>query len=200
MTRATLVMLCVFLSAPLPAAPVPAPPPPNDPIFPTAVGTTWVYAHFSKGKMVGEEAVETISAVEVKNGDAVITIESVTGTIRTPAAVLRLNKDGLCRLSSAGYEYTEPFWLLKTPAKPGDKWQYDVKYKSAKFNGEVGTKTIGEPDVFELNGKKHKAVRVIAEVACSKPITSWFVPGIGLVKQQTPATEYRLLSFKPGMK
>jgi hypothetical protein len=196
MTRTMLVILALVLAAPVPAAPVPTHlMPETPPYYPTTVGTKWVY------DWNGRQLVETISAVEHKDGATIITLDQEQGEQRTQASsVLRLSKEGLSRLAVRGSEYTEPYWLLKAPARPGDKWNVTVTFKPNDKPQQTGTKLIGDADEIEVMGKKLKAIRVITNLSgATETMTSWYVPGIGLVKQ-TGTTKMTLLSFTSGAK
>lgn len=184
------------LTAPLSAAPVPTHLMPDvPPYYPTAVGTKWVYDYN------GQELVEAISAVEHKDGVTTITLEQWIGERHVPAsAVLQLSKHGLSRISVNRAEYTEPYWLLKAPIRPGDKWNLNVTFKQSERTGQTGTKVIGETETIEVMGKKLKAIHVITDLSgASQTMHSWYVPGVGLVKQ-SGSTKMLLKSFTPGTK
>ena len=186
-----LFIIVMLFPAPLAAAPVPTHlMPDTPPYFPTSVGTTWVYSYS------GNPFTETISALEHRNGETFIMLDYVNGETRSPSALLRLNKDGLARLSSRGSEYVEPYWLIKRPAKPRDKWDFAIRFKPDGRAGDSGSKQIGEPDEVEFNGRKLKTIRVITKIS-GTTLTTWYAPGIGMVKE-TGRGELILKSFKSG--
>jgi hypothetical protein len=196
MLRTALAILGSLLTTSAPAAPVPTHLMPNTPpYYPTVVGTKWVYDYN------GQELIEAISAVEHKDGVTTITLEQWIGERHVPAsAVLQLSKHGLSRTSVNRAEYTEPYWLLKAPIRPGDKWNLNVAFKQSERTPQTGTKVIGETETIEVMGKKFKAIHVITDLSgASETMHSWYVPGIGLVKQ-SGSTKMLLKSFTPGPK
>jgi hypothetical protein len=104
----------------------------------------------------------------------------------------------------------DQYWLLKLPAKEGDKWEFDTPAQRDErgrgLRGEKGTVTVGPTEVVEVPAGKFRAVRLeIAVTAINGDAvpeiryTSWYAPEVGLVKM-TRGTEWTrvLKSFTPG--
>jgi hypothetical protein len=191
-----LVLLALFLAAPGGAAPVPTHLMEKDPgsYYPTRVGATWVYQ-----RPDGSELTEVVSSVEDdKDGAKLVTVEFLQGERKFPGAIIRVSKQGLSRPKIRTSEYTEPFPLLKLPARVGDKWEYSVTFKPGGTVSETGTKTIGEPVEIEAGGVKYKTIHVITKSSNNpNEIHSYYAPGVGLIKQ-TGSGEVTLKSFTPG--
>jgi hypothetical protein len=146
------------------------------PYYPLVNGDCW---HYRAGKdhfvmrVVRQKAVGKFMCVELEATDGRSKeVEHVTA-----------QKDGVYRCKWRDKEITPPLLLLKLPFRKGDTWKVDSDSGGLKI---TGTFTAREEEVQVL-GKKHKAIKVICgdfQIGDSLvAMTSWFVPGIGLVKQ-----------------
>ena len=170
--------------------------------FPTRVGDRWVY---DDGKE--NESVREVAAVEVKREETIVTVsepgrKAVVERVAVSAA-------GVRRLEFNGFPLDQ-YWLLKLPAKEGDKWEFDHPAQrdgqGRGLRGEKGTVTVGPTEEVEVPAGKFRAVRLEIEVTAINGkagpelrFTNWYALEVGLVKM-TRGTEWTrvLKSFTPG--
>lgn len=196
------VPLALFLLVPLVAVAAPRPKdlPEEGLCFPTAVGTKWVYEG-PNGEY--EEAITESKA----DGKA-----TVIKVVRTKAgkeewqSTFRVSRAGFDMLASGGVTYEQPCPFLKTGVKAGEEWEYTYTRPPTAFHCRM--KVVG-PEKVEFPAGKFDAVRVDAAETNSlvgaanrngPPIesSSWYAPGVGLVRQVWQGQETTLKSFSPG--
>jgi len=170
--------------------------------FPTRVGDRWVY---DDGKE--KESVREVTAVQVGRDETIVTV-SEPGR-KAVAERVAVSAAGVRRLEFNGFPL-DGDWLLKLPAKEGDKWEFDTPAQQDErgrgLRGEKGTVTVGPTEEVEVPAGKFRSVRLeIAVTAINgKAVpairyTSWYAPEVGLVKVTRGEEWTRVLkSFTPG--
>src|SRR5262245_24881451 len=196
---AVFALVALFLPS-APAAPVPKEADKPPVYFPTRVGDKWVWG------WVGDktEFTEVVTAVEVKNGAKIITVDTTADGWRA-SKKYSLSEEGLFRLSHNDHQYKSPWCILKTPYRAGEKWVVDTV---DHFGVEVkSTHTIGDLEWVEVPAGRFRALRVDVEHAGEKPpltATAWYAPGVGQVKMVARSRAGKeegavvLKSFTPG--
>jgi hypothetical protein len=171
--------------------------------FPTRVGAKWVY---DDGKET--ESVREVTAVHVQRDQTIVTVSEAGPKGAVVAERVAVSAAGICRLEFNGFPL-DRYWLLKLPAKEGDRWEFDTPAQQDErgrgLRGEKGTVTVGPTEEVEVPAGSYRAVRLeIAVTAINgKAVpairyTSWYAPVVGLVKM-TRGTEWTrvLKSFTP---
>ena len=197
-----LAALAAILLLPLSALSAPRPKdlPEEGLCFPTAVGTKWIYEG-PNGEF--EEAI-----TEAKD-DGKATVIKV---VRTKAgkeewqSTFRVTRAGFDMLASGGVTYDQPLPFLKSGAKPGEQWEYTYTRPPTAFHCRM---KVAGPEKVEVPAGKFDAVRVnTAET--NNPVgaanrngapvesSSWYAPGVGLVRQVWQGQETTPKSFSPG--
>jgi len=169
--------------------------------FPTRVGDRWVYDEGNE-----KESVREVTAVEVKREETIVTVREPG---RNATERLAVSAAGVRRLESNGFRLKD-HWLLKLPAKEGDKWDFDYPSQRNEqgrgLRGEKGTVTVGPIEEVEVPAGKFRAVRLDIEVTSINGVevpavqfTSWYAPDVGQVKMTRGTDWTRVLkSFTPG--
>lgn len=163
--------------------------------FPTAIGAKWVY---SAG--TASEYTEVVTAVEQKDGVAVVSVGREAGGRVTPTAKYSVSPKGVF-VESAGLEQAAaPRCVFKLPHHPGDTWS------GSPTGGTSAVYTAGEKVEVEVPAGKFQAIRVDVDYSRGGRVTAraaaWYAPGIGPVKTVSRAdggeTTWVLKSFTPG--
>ncbi|QEG29293.1 hypothetical protein GobsT_40880 [Gemmata obscuriglobus] len=187
-----LVALCITLSV-ASAAPVPKHLMKEEPFWPTAVGTKWVY------DVEGKEERYVISKVRDDPEGQLVSVDQVVGGKNVPYEEVLVSATRLTRVGWSGKECEKPELLLRAPVEKGDYWS--PNYTSSKPRREVV-----EVKGVEVQAGVFQAVRI----ECSfrggmlgpPPIYhEWYARGVGLVKRVSGNGEVKVLkSFTPGKK
>jgi hypothetical protein len=202
MPRLTLAVLLVLISAiPLaPAAPAPLRRVPRmEPLyFPTRVGAEWVYEDH------GHNLGYAVTKVEEKDGTTLVSVGIYQSNGRTTqhSHTVEVSKAGLRETLNANRKVEPPTPLLKLPCAKGDKWEVPFS-----LNGEKRgycSMTVGGVEEVKVPAGTFRAVRV--ETVCTNAeknvictSTSWYAPGVGLVRYAYDNGSTRdLISFTPG--
>jgi hypothetical protein len=101
--------------------------------------------------------------------------------------VIDVSASGVYKVAFAGKVFAAPEAMLKLPAKPGDTWTVD--YETPPHRDVVtATYTVGKVEDVEVPAGKFKAIRVESNTTERLPgsSTSWYAPGVGLVKWVSP--------------
>lgn len=187
-------LLAATLAAPVPKAKVP------ELYFPTVEGTKWVF-QTNNGERTYDEEMDAVSKVVEKNGKYTITVSRGVGK-RARHTQYEVSADGV--FAPVGAETKSGTWppLLKIPAKDGDSWK--VEFKDPTRVADVSF-TVGTEEEVTVPAGKYKAITVTREAkstGSSLKETSWYAPGIGLVKQVTEVDGHswlrELKEFTPG--
>lgn len=159
--------------------------------YPLKVGTTWEYKLTTKGK-TQTATVKVAKHEKVGNTMCALLETSVDGNVSATEHV-SASKDGVFRNTFGGQEITPPVCFLKLPVKKGESWKVD-----SKIGAQSGKATFvsGEDEVTVPAGK-YKAVTAKAEdfeaAGVKVPITYWFAPGVGIVKQVVKINDQEIL-------
>lgn len=187
------VLVLAVLPAAL-AAPAPKPAVKDEPFWPTAVGTKWVY-NFGGGEVTEEitksEAIKDGTKLTVTRSEEQSQIE-----VTSKGVVLRVSGS-----------YTLDLQMLRFPIKAGDSWTFAYPMQKG-LQSDAGTMTVGEDEDIKVGAGAFRATKVVRTVTTvgglpiEKPrvYTYWFVRGVGLVKQQYDGVTLELKSFTPGKK
>jgi hypothetical protein len=173
--------LALGLAAPLsPAAPRLKDPPVL--YYPTAVGERWELG-FDDADGSTKPPLVVASASE-KDGVTTVDIDFVDGGgDRSPAFTAQASARGVCVVATAREgPLNSPRWLLKLPARAGDRWEVPVLGQDGK--PAVLCKTVGGQEEVTTPAGKFKAIRVDVEFPAGKVYqTEWWAPGRGPVKE-----------------
>ena len=172
--------------------------------LPTTAGARFVYEVRLGGAVT--EFTEVVTQVEARGGGLRVTVARYPGPAgkagkASAVSVFAVSAGGLARAAARGRDLPAPEPLLKLPAKAGDTW----KVGAGGPGGAGAVCTVGPEEEEEVPAGKFRAVRVETATdlgAVSLKTTSWYAPGVGLVKEVTPAgarSATRVLkSFTPG--
>ena len=189
--------LSVLALAVLPAAiaaPVPKPAVKDEPFWPTAVGTKWVY------NFGGGEVTEEITKSEaIKDGT------KLTVTRSEEQSLIEVTSKGVVLRSSSSF--TVDLQMLRFPIKAGDSWTFAYP-KQKLLRADAGTMTVDGEEEVKVSAGVFKATKVLRAVTSveglpiEKPrvYTYWFVRGVGLVKLEWSGNVQELKSFAVGNK
>ncbi|MBN9523600.1 hypothetical protein J0H58_34665 [bacterium] len=164
------------------------------PLFPTAVGTRWVY------RDAPQEWSETITAAEKRSGATVITIEKKilkAGGPGVSTLKVEVSNRGVIRVEVNGQKDDIRHYWLKLPAEPGTEWRetwpQGSTVRTRVSNLERITVPAGTYQAIPVEAESKHPAEVVAIRT-----TSWYAPGVGLVKQDGGSYEILLTSFTPG--
>jgi hypothetical protein len=195
------VLFAAVLLSPTTGAPVPKDGK-STPYFPTQKGTRWTYTlrhNDSDDSFV-------ITEVAEKDGEKFISVGREAKGGVTPAGKFKLTKEG--GIESVGIREARdvPLPALDKPAKPGDEWEED-----SALPGNVPAKqktVIRGPERVKVPAGTFEALRVERTITFVGPegrthvlptLTSWYAPGVGLIREEGAGRELGALkSFTPG--
>jgi len=190
--RAVIALTTLLL---LGAAPVPKQLMKDEPYWPTAVGTKWVY------EQGGKESTQEITKVEARDG----------GTTRL--TVRTKNGDDIIDVAPGGVTqrtvstFTLDTLIVRFPIKAGDSWAFAYPVQ-AGLHCIGGKMTVGEEEDVKVPAGTFRATKVVCTVTevRGKPIdkpytlTHWYAKGVGLVRVEWDGGERVLKAFAPAQK
>jgi hypothetical protein len=182
MNRPVAALAVLALSAAAAAAPG-AKGKPGPVYFATQVGDTWVYQ--LRGPAGTSEMTEAVTAADPKDGAVVVTVSRTYQGETIEYMRVAVTDLGLRRLSVGGRDLPADRWLVKAPVKAGDTWTVELDNPPPGRPPVKMTFTVRGEEEVEVPAGKFKAVRVDAaldEARASAPVSSWYAPGVGLVK------------------
>jgi hypothetical protein len=190
----------LLLAAEAPAAPVAPPPREVIHFFPTRIGARWVYVLSREGERDSESVLEVTAVKDGRDGAKVVTTSHKSGAEYTPYQMLTVSGRGVGLVATIAADLDEPFWLLRTPAEDGNKWDVVLDIVGV---GVVRTAkaTAHSPEWVEVPAGKFRAVRVEMDLTFRderRVTTAWYAPGIGMVKEVHGTEVEMLKSFTPG--
>ncbi|QDU20565.1 hypothetical protein ETAA1_25200 [Urbifossiella limnaea] len=201
---AALAVGLVLVTADAPAAPVAPPPREVAHYFPTTVGARWVYVLSREGERDIESELEVTAVRNRRDGARAVTTYHKYGAGYVPYQMLNVSARGVGVVAAIGGDFGEPFWLLRTPAEAGKKWDVVLDIVGV---GVVRTAkaTAHGPEWVEVPAGKYRAVRVEMDLTFRderRVTTTWYAAGIGMVKEKVEevngTTVEVLKSFTPG--
>jgi hypothetical protein len=158
---------------------------------PATVGATWVYDLGS-----GREDTITVSKVEVKDAETLVTTEHVLkGDQRTPHMTVSVSAKGIFLVAETGSLYDAPWCMLQLPHREGQSWET----KPARGGAVVvnGTMKSGPIEKVKLPTGEVTAMRVDWDLGRGQSAKFWYAHGLGLVKMEGSPNR-TLKSFTPG--
>lgn len=159
--------------------------------FPTKVGTKWTY------DSDGKEQIETVTAVEKKDGATIVTVELKDEFGRKSQFKMRASEQGLFQLTGVGFATKHPpSCLLKLPHEAGQRWE---AYTGARGSG-FGTLTAFGPEKIKVPAGEFEAIRVettFPQFDKDDTVAKyWYAPKVGLVKYEFDKQVRVLKSFR----
>ena len=172
--------------------------------YPTTVGDAWVVEVDFGGKVYDYR--ETVTAVTVTDGEAVVTVRRQEKDYKPKASEFRVSDRGVTWAAFDGKPLDPPIPQLRLPARPGETWE-----RAPPAGGESTVRTtykIGKAADVEVPAGKFRAVAVevvsVENGEVLSRLTYWHAPGRGVVKVEgvTSKLEFRqvLKAFTPGKK
>jgi hypothetical protein len=167
----------------------------SSPYFPLQVGNQWVYRADNRTITKRVTRHELVGKVLCARLEA-------SGNDKTFVEHVAVRADGIFRYQADGKVLEPPLCLLKLPPKVGATWQVDCRVDGLVV---TGTFTLAEVEEAVPAGKFKAVMVTSADCAIDgrkTPMTSWFVKGVGMVKQRVQVngleTVLELESFTPG--
>jgi hypothetical protein len=187
MTRRSPALLVLVLASCAAPRPLPFRIDPAD-LQPLEPGMEWVYSaggNETQVRRVGD-AVHMgrfeCRIVEARTGDAV------------EAFWMRSERDGLkvYRMSEGGrtFDFDDPMILIRYPASPGVRWKFEERHGPISLEVEGVYESDEEMPVGK--GRRRCARIRLLKTVQGRPVldqTSWYAPGVGLVKTVAAWTE-----------
>jgi hypothetical protein len=179
-------------------------PTPPAPFLQLKEGAVWTYATGDKEGKVKVTGREKIGEVET----FVLTTEIGGAATEKEFIVADATGIKMLRLTSGGNttDFATPFVRLKLPPAAGDKWEW--KGDIGKEKATASYTNEGEEEIAVPAGKyKAWKISAVMDIAGVKHAgVNWFVPGVGLVRQQSEFESggkkhkslIELKSFEPG--
>jgi hypothetical protein len=184
------IALVVFATATT-AAPRVKPKPAAPTLFPTAVGTTWVYRDGDR------RSTEVILAVEEEAEGKRLTVGWLQGWRVYTTYDLLVTRREVSLLRSGGLTFAPPLSQFRHDLAAGEVW-------GSPADPELigGTHRIGERDEIDVPAGRFEATPVTSSTTGlgSNPFqtTTWYSPGVGVVKADYGRTTRVLIAFYPG--
>jgi hypothetical protein len=150
--------------------------------YPTAVRERWEPG-FEDADGSTKPPLVVASASE-KDGVTTVDIDFVDGGgDRSPAFTAQASAGGVCVVATAREgPLKSPRWLLKLPARAGDRWEVPILDQDGK--PAVTFRTVGGQEELTTPAGKFTAIRVNVEFPAGKVYqTEWWAPGRGPVKE-----------------
>jgi len=197
-TPGSIVMIhaiCLLSAMLLPAAPGPK----EKPFYPTVIGTRWVY-RYETGKRK-DEATFVVTAVERKADRILVSVEGQGKDAPYAKFVFSLPEKGLIA-TRIDQSTIVPFGIIKLPPKAGDEWGVDLTPASPDSQFRGTAKNCGLEKVTVPSGT-YEAWKVVItwldlDDVKTPPWESWYVPGVGVIKNSFGDNTDVLKSFTPG--
>jgi hypothetical protein len=145
--------------------------------YPLKEGNTWEYR-------VGKQKLTVRVAREDLVGSERVSVLECTFAGKTLQERVAVLKDGAYRFSGEGVDYLPPLCFFKLPPKAGETWEVKSRGDGLQIRG---TFTAGEDQVTVPAGMYEAVTSSSQDFRVDEvkmPVTYWFVPGIGMVKQR----------------
>lgn len=190
----------LLVPAALSAAPLP--PSPEPLYFPTRVGARWVYQYRTAGGEAYPDRVEVVTAVEARRGATRVKVGSETGGQMLNQRWFEVSPTGLSLVGSLGGDLTSPLLLLRLPHAAGNKWAPVLA--GEQWGRAVGSATADGPEAVTVPAGTFRAIRVRLELPYidgrrgKARSTTWYAPGVGVVKNETDEKVEVLKAFTHG--
>ncbi len=163
--------------------------------FPTVVGTKRVFQSTIGAEKV-DDATETVSSVEEKDGKFIVTLDRnilKNETSDGPSPFLHqyeVSSKGLFTLSTAADgKLAKPEPLLKLPSRVADMWTHE-HFDSEQDMTRTGDFTVWGQEIVEVPAGSFKAIPVHRQLVWKRngeqvkkwKSTTWYSIGVGVVK------------------
>jgi hypothetical protein len=150
-------------------------------VFPTTVGTQWVYESSS-----GEDIVEAITDVKEKDGKVLITISNILEKgEKQISRIIELNEKGIFKKFIKPYEFDPPTPELFFSDKES-KWKFESTGRSEGAEVRIkGEKSISGPEKIKVPAGTFEAFKIEASYSyddTAGKASSWYSTGVGLIK------------------
>jgi hypothetical protein len=189
--RPPVTRLPLLLLPPLLVAAAPVPEGSGKPAYyATRVGTKWDY------QLVEEELTEVLTAAEMKNGGTVVTVETRWRGHMVSSRMFSVSAEGVSQVGLLEERFDPPIYLLKTAARPGDRWQ--VEHDGVFGRSRVTVTARGEETVEVPAGRFRELKVEVAYVGRPEPRTTvaYYAPGVGLVKEVVRTEEGKWVTIR----
>jgi hypothetical protein len=160
--------------------------------YPTAVGEQWELG-FDDADGSTKPPFVVASAAE-KGGLTTVVVDTVGDCgDRSPGFTVQASAKGVCVVATAAEgPLGDPRWLLKLPARAGDRWEVPVTGRDGK--PAVMVRTIGGEEEVTTPAGRFKAIRVDVEYPAGTAWnTEWWAPNRGPVREVTHGNAYTLV-------
>ncbi|MBX9623853.1 MAG: hypothetical protein K2X82_08555 [Gemmataceae bacterium] len=178
------LLACAWFALAPTAAPVPAPVKKPGLLYPTTVGTRWVYERTDAAgrSREGERTfVLTRSGFDGQTLRLDLDERSADGNTRRTYQVI-LTHDGAFK-SQVGVEKTDrPYRIIRHPFRAGDRWKLNHRVSDQPV---VGASTAWGVEEVRVPAGVYDAYRVDVDhtwLGFNLSTTYWYAPGVGLVK------------------
>jgi hypothetical protein len=195
MRRAAL-LLPLLLSPAVSAAPVPKAVKGTQDLYPSALGTKWVYAHEDGSN----EHTREVTVSQEKDGVTTFTVTWKQGG-QTQIWDLKKDATGVYRLKQDGIAFDPPHKLIQPKMTDGEEWESEYT-----FGGRTAYKfvrSVGKAEVVKTPAGEFTAVPINSKDLNGNTLetTLWYADGVGLVKLQAKGGVASVLKeFTPGGK
>jgi hypothetical protein len=181
----------------LPAAPCLAQKsaPPAGDYFPLRVGDSWTYRN---DEDESEFTVKVLGEEKQADGGVVYQVEKLAGVrihswyAKTPEWVLVL-REANPEQEGMSVKHEPARQLLKNPLVAGAKWRW--KGKGMTGDDVLEINTVAGPEFVTTPAGRFRAMKIVSKVTegdAAVTRTTWYAPGVGLVKTrtETPSLQY----------
>jgi hypothetical protein len=163
--------------------------------FPLRVGDSWTYRNDEDDS---EFTVKVLGEEKQADGTIVYQVEKVVGGrihywyTKTPGWVL-MRREAYAEQEGVTITHDPARQYLKNPLAAGAKWTW--KGKSATGMDVLEINVVEGPQVVTTPAGRFRAMKIVSRVTegdAAVTRTTWYAPGVGLVKMQTetPTLKY----------
>ena len=163
--------------------------------FPLRVGDSWTYRN---DEDESEFTVKVLGEEKQAGGSVVYQVEKLAGVrihswyAKTPGWVLVL-REANPEQEGIEVKHEPPRQFLKNPLTAGEKWRWSGKGMTG--NDVLEINTVAGPEVVTTPAGRFRAMKVVSRVTdgdAAVTRTTWYAPGVGLVKTltETPTLQY----------
>lgn len=181
----------------------------TDAFYPCLVGSKWSYEQRGSAKLFDDY---TIDSVEVDHSEIETTIITVLAAAYKKGGneEIKVTPNGVFLTVSNGRRLNLTYCVLKFPIRPGESWENGMKYCTEQTGVQVGVEHVMTNKGWELiavPAGMYWAIRVDCINPDEVPLcrgpdaglsSTWYAPGVGIVKYKDTYTDCVLKSFTPG--
>lgn len=194
--RRVALLLTLLIAPALHAAPVPKAVKGTLDLYPSALGTKWVYAHEDGTN----EHTREVTASQEKDG---VTTFTVTWKQAGQTQIWDLKKDanGVYRLKQDSLAFDPPHKLLQPKMTEGEEWESE--YTTGGRLTYKFVRSVGKAEQVKTPAGEFTAIPITSKDLNGNTLetTLWYADGVGLVKLQAKGGVASVLKeFTPGGK